>query len=96
MQSGQQSLQTATIPLEDGTESLDNLPSTMILNLPSDLSLQDKVQVYGAVVSQKQQLVKTGEFIRITDNSEVRLNLSINMMCIDEINQLMDLYIKEL
>ena len=93
MQSGQQSLQTVTIPLEDVTQSLENLPSTIILNLPSDLSLQDKVQVYGAVMTQKQQLIKTGEFIRITDNSEVRLNLSINMMCIDE---LMDLYIKEL
>ena len=44
------------IPLEDGTETLENLPSTMILHLPSDLSLQDKVRVYGAVVSQKQQL----------------------------------------
>ena len=42
------------------------------------------------VVSQKQQLVKTEKFIRITYNSE---NLSINMVCIDDINQLMELYI---
>ena len=46
-----------------------------------------KVRVYGAAVSQEQQLVKTGEFIRITDNSEVRLKRSINIMvCIDELN----------
>ena len=44
------------IPLEDDTETLENLPSTTILHLPTDLSLQDKVRVYGAVVSQKQQL----------------------------------------
>ena len=42
------------------------------------------------MVSQKQQLVKTEKFIRITYNSE---NLSINMVCIDDINQLMELYI---
>ena len=65
-------------------ETLENLPSTMNLHLPSDLSLQDKVQIYGAVLSHEQQLVKTGEFIRITDNSEVRLKRTINMVCIDD------------
>ena len=81
----EQILQTASIPLEDGRETLENLPSTFNLNLPSDLSLQDKVQMYGAVVSHKQQLVKTGEFVRITDNSEVRLKRSITWSIDDNI-----------
>jgi len=49
------------------------LLNTLSLQLPTDLSLDDMVNVYGGVTSQQRQMVKTREFIAITsDFAEVR------------------------
>lgn len=53
--------------------ALEELPTTFTLILPSGVTLDDRVTTYGAVVSQKQELVKLGDYIRITsDGTEVR------------------------
>ena len=49
------------------------LLNTLGLQLLTDHSLDDMVNVYGGVTSQQQQMVKTGEFIAITsDFAQVR------------------------
>lgn len=55
----------------DGLQRLRTVTTALSLNLPADLSLESTVTVYGAVISQQQQLVKTGDFIRFSDGEEV-------------------------
>ena len=64
---GECQLGSATIILEGGLPTtLQQLPNTLSLQLPASLSVDDVVNVYGAVISQQQQLVKTGEFIEVS------------------------------
>ena len=60
--------------LEDGIPTaLQQLLNTLSLQLLTNLSLDDTVNVYGGVTSQQRQMVKTGEFITITsDFAQVR------------------------
>ena len=62
------------------------LPTLFTLNVPPGVTLDDRVTVYGAVVSQEQELVKLGAYVRITsDGTEVRRNYirqHLNVLCV--------------
>lgn len=71
---GECKLGNANVMLEDRIPTApQQLLNTLSLQLPTDLSLDDMVNVYGGVTSQQRQMVKTGEFIAITsDFAQVR------------------------
>ena len=72
LQKGKCKLGRITLFAEDSV--LLQLESLGGFELPSTLSLDDEVFMYGAVVSQQQKLVHNGDFIRITSASQVNVH----------------------
>ena len=73
-----------SFPGEDGVPvQLQTLPSSLSLELPSSLSLNDEVYIYQAVVSKQHQLVNAMDFIRITaDHFHVSNASMFSYLCI--------------
>jgi len=64
--------------LEDGILTApQQLLNTLSLQLPTDLSLHDMVNVYGGVTSQQRQMVKTGECNYVGLGSGEKYHISV-------------------
>ena len=72
LQKGKCKLGRITLFAEDSVPL--QLESLGGFELPTTLSLDDEVSMYGAVVSQQQKLVHNGDFIRITSASQVNVH----------------------
>ena len=80
-------LEDVQVCVGDVMETLSVLSTRLCINLPHSMSLANTVTVYGAVMSPNQNLVKPGDYIRIsTDVDKVRysFNISWNLIAISK------------
>ena len=68
---GKKELGAVTIEVDEQEYPLHDLPTSFELDLPLGVNMSDHMDVYKAVVSQRQQLVKCGEYIKLCN--EVKL-----------------------